>query len=227
MNYRDYIIFDFETTSKYPSTTQPVQIAAVAVHGRKLEIKEGSEFESLIKPVFDEDECKKLGIDPLSDDAVAIHGKTKALLETAPSTEAVWKNFTEYCKQFNFKGSSFTAPIPVGYNIKNFDLVIVDRLCCKNPYGFGPSGKNGGQDIFNPIHSIDMMDFMFSLFENNQEVTSLSADNLIRGYMGYEDKGQAHDAMSDVIMIAELFCRTMKMMRHTASKKNFKNVFKA
>ena len=65
MNYRDYCIFDFETTSANPNTTQPVQLAAVVVHGRKLEIKPGTEFQSLIKPVVDEEECEKLGVDQL------------------------------------------------------------------------------------------------------------------------------------------------------------------
>jgi DNA polymerase III epsilon subunit-like protein len=45
MNYRDYVVYDFETTSANPLRTQPVQIAAVVVHGRKLEIKKGSEFQ--------------------------------------------------------------------------------------------------------------------------------------------------------------------------------------
>ena len=36
MNYRDIIVFDFETGSRNPDKTQPVQIAAVAIHGRNL-----------------------------------------------------------------------------------------------------------------------------------------------------------------------------------------------
>lgn len=227
MNYRDYIIYDMETTSANPYTTQPVQIAAVVVHGRKLEIKEGSEFQSLIKPVFDKAECEKLGIDPLEAGAVAVHGKTQEILEKAPSVEAVWKNFTEYVNQYNFKSGNFTAPISVGYNIKNFDSIIVNRLCTAAPYKFGPvDKKRGEQDLFNRIHSIDMLDFMFALFENNKDVNSLSADNLVRGYFGY-DKGTGHDAMSDVIMTAELFCRTMKMLRATAMRKNFQNSMKS
>ena len=58
MNYRDYVVYDFETTSANPHKTQPVQIAAVVIHGRQLKIKPGSEFESLMKPVFDEEECE-------------------------------------------------------------------------------------------------------------------------------------------------------------------------
>ena len=32
MNYRDIIVFDFETGSVNPKKTQPTQIAAVAIH---------------------------------------------------------------------------------------------------------------------------------------------------------------------------------------------------
>ena len=222
MNYRPYCVFDLETTSATPTRTQPCQIAAVMIDGRKLEIIQGSEFQSLIKPIFDEEECKRLNLDPLEDGAVAVHGKTQEILSTAPDLKAVWSNFTDYVNSYNYKGTNWTAPISVGYNIKGFDSIIVDRICSKDPYNFGPTDKKrGGQDLFNRIHSLDMLDFTFALFENNKDVTSLSADNLVRGYFGY-DKGKGHDAMEDVIMTAELFCRVMKMIRAMASKKNFK-----
>lgn len=225
MNYRDFIVFDFETTSKYPDTTQPVQIAAVVVHGRKLEIKPNSEFQSLIKPVFDEKKCEKLKIDPLEPGAVAIHGKTEEILKKAPSLKSVWSNFTDYVNEYNFKKSSWYAPIAVGHNIRGFDLPIVHRICCQEPWGYGPKDKEGRrQSLFNPINIVDTMDMMFSCFENNKEVNSLSNDNLVRGYMGYS-KGQAHDAMSDVMMSAELFCRTQKMFRGFVAKKKFKGAF--
>ena len=223
MNYKGYIILDFETTSANPNSTQPVQLAAVAVHGRKLEIIPGSEFQSLISIVTDEEECKRLGLDPLEDGAVAVHGKTKEMLSTAPPLASVWKNFTDYVSGHNYKGTNWTAPIMVGYNIRGFDAKIIERICCKAPYGFGPMDKKRGeQDLFNRIHMLDMLDFMFSLFENDKDVNSLSADNLIRGHLGY-DKGKGHDAMEDVIMTAELFCRTQKMLRAVASKKVFKD----
>lgn len=224
MNYRDYLCYDFETSSADPYKTQPVQLAAVVIHGRKLEVKPGSEFQSLIQPVFDHSECEKLGLDPLEDGAVAVHGKTEEILKDAPSIKSVWSNFTEYVNQYNFKGTNWSAPISIGYNIRGFDSIIVDRICKSEPYKLGPVDGRGRQNLFNQIHSIDMLDFMFAMFENNKDVNSLSADNLIRGHMGYKDKGQAHDAMSDVIMVAELFCRVQKMLRYTASRKKWKGV---
>ena len=205
MNYRDYIVFDFETTSRTPSRTQPVQIAAVAIHGRKLTIHPNSEFQSLIQPVFDEEECRKLGIDPLEDGAVATHGKTEAMLKKAPSLKSVWSNFGDYVNEYNFKKTPWYAPIPVGHNIRGFDLPIVHRICCESPWNYGPKDKEGiKQTLFHPISMVDTMDLMFCMFENNKEVNSLSNDNLTRGYMGYS-KGEAHDAMDDVLMTAELF----------------------
>lgn len=226
MNYRDYICLDFETTSKYKDTTQPVQLAAVVIHGRKLEIKPGSEFSSLVKPIFDEEECKRLNLDPLTDEAVAIHGKTRAMLETAPSLESVWKNFTEYVNEHNFKKSSWSAPILIGYNIGNFDSRIIERICCEEPWKYGPSDeKFKCQGLFHPIHNIDLLDTMFLMFENDKDVNSLSADNLIRGHMGYSKAG-AHDALGDVRMCAELFCKTQKLFRSFVSKYKFKDAFK-
>ena len=35
----DIIVFDFETGSRDPQKTQPTQIAAVAIHGRKLTVQ--------------------------------------------------------------------------------------------------------------------------------------------------------------------------------------------
>lgn len=227
MNYKDYIIFDAETTSKFAETTQPVQIAAVVVHGRKLEIKQGSEFQSLIKPVFDEQECKRLNLDPLTDEAVAIHGKTRAMLEPAPSLKSVWSNFVDYVNEHNFNKTSWSAPILVGYNIKNFDSKIVHRICCEEPWGYGPKDeKFRCQGLFHPIHSLDLLDDMFKFFENDKDVNSLSMDNLVKGHMGYDDGGTAHDALSDVIATAELFCMTQRLIRKTAARIQWKGAFR-
>ena len=57
MNYRDIIVFDFETGSRNPYKTQPTQIAAVAIHGRKLTVQPGGYFNSEMRPILDDDKA--------------------------------------------------------------------------------------------------------------------------------------------------------------------------
>ena len=52
MNYRDIIVFDFETGGRNPYSCQPTQIAAVAIHARKLELQPGGTFNSEIRPII-------------------------------------------------------------------------------------------------------------------------------------------------------------------------------
>lgn len=222
MNYRDYAIFDTETTSANPLKTQPCSLACVMVHGRTLEIKPGSEFNSYINVITDQDECDRLELDKMQEGATKVHGLTEEFLSTAPSLKTVWSNFVDYTKEYNFRGTDFTAPVAVGYNIRNFDLPIVERICSKEPWNYGPkSEKFPRGNVLHPIYAIDVMDLMFTFFENSKEVNSLSADNLIRNFLGYS-KGTAHDAMSDVIMVAELFCKTMRMIRGVCKNRKFK-----
>ena len=67
MNYKDIIVFDFETGSRNPHKTQAIQIAAVAIHGRKLTIQPGGHFESLMRPVLDDDKAIETAIRTRSD----------------------------------------------------------------------------------------------------------------------------------------------------------------
>lgn len=221
MNYRKFCVYDMETSSPDPSRTQPVQLAALMIDGRRLEVIEGSEFQSLIQPSFDEEFCEEHGLDLLQPGAVKVHGKTEEMLKKAPKLKEVWGNFTEYVQSYQYKKGEWHAPISTGYNIKGFDNPITERICTKEPWGFGPSNKRGRATIFNPIHSIDMLDIMFLFFENNKDVNSLSADNLIRGYMGASSEN-AHDAMTDVRQCAELFCKMMRLIRAVAGKTKLK-----
>ena len=84
MNYKDIIVFDFETGSRNPEKTQPIQIAAVAIHGRKLTVQPDGYFESLMRPILDDEEAIKMGLDPIEDEALAVNGKTREELAKAP-----------------------------------------------------------------------------------------------------------------------------------------------
>lgn len=213
MNYSDYIIWDVETTGKDPETAQIVQIGAITVHGRKLEVKKETKFETLVKPLYGE-EAEALGLQELTDDAIRIHGKTHDMLKDAPSLESALKNFESYVNEKNFSGRAWNAPIAGGYNINGYDIPILKRDLKRLKMNY----------FFQPVYTADMLQVMFSFFENNKEVKSLSADNLIRNYMGYTT-ANAHDALADVEMTADLFCRVQKFIRSRVSKQNFKGCF--
>ena len=117
MNYRDIIVFDFETGGRNPHTCQPTQIAAVAIHARKLELQPGGTFNSEIRPIIDDDEAIKAGVDPLEEEALKITRKTRDKLAKAPLPKTVWGKFSQFCDKYNFKKTSYYAPIAAGYNI--------------------------------------------------------------------------------------------------------------
>ena len=220
MNYKDIIVFDVETGARNPHKTQPVQIAAVAIHGRKLTIQPGGYFESLIRPELDDEKAIEMGVDPIEDEALAVNGKTREELAKAPSAKTVWKKFANFVNKYNWKKTPYFAPIPAGYNIIGFDLPIVQRLCEQH----GPvDKKTGKQTLFNKIHKIDMLDTVWMWMENNPDIKSLSMDSM-RDLLGMS-KENAHDAMQDVKDTANLMIAFMKLHRRIAPKVKFEKAF--
>ena len=213
MSYRDYIVFDFETGSRNPRKTQPTQLAALALDGRNFKLK-GS-FNSEIRPVLDDEKAIEMGFDPLEDEALKITGKTREALAKAPMPKTVWKKFCNFVDQYNWKNTQFFAPIPAGFNIIGFDMIIVDRLC----KAYGPYDKDRGQQkLFNKIYKVDMMDNMFMWTEGDPTVKSISMDSL-RDRMGLS-KENAHDALQDVKDTANIMIKFMKT--HRAVYRNLK-----
>jgi DNA polymerase III epsilon subunit-like protein len=218
MANRDYIIFDFETGSRNPHRTQPTQIAAIALDGRSLTVK--GQFNSEIKPIFDEDKARAAGFDPVEDEALKITKKTREQLELAPSLKAVWTKFTKFVDQYNWKGDAFFNPIPVGFNIIGFDMHIINRLCKE----FGPWDKEREQQkLFSRVYKIDIMDSIFAWTESDPSVRSISMDSL-RERMGLSFDN-AHDALQDVKDEANIFIKLMKTHRAVYQNMNFDKAF--
>ena len=206
MAIRDYIVFDFETGSRNPRKTQPSQIAALALDGRNFKLK--GTFNSEIRPVMDDEKAIEMGFDPLEDEALRITGKNREDLAKAPLPKTVWKKFCDFVNQYNWKGTQFFAPIPAGFNIIGFDMIIVDRLC----KAYGPYDKERQQQkLFNKIYKVDMMDNMFMWTEGDPSIKSISMDSL-RDRMGLS-KEKAHDALQDVKDTANIMIKFMKTHR--------------
>lgn len=218
MANRDFIVFDFETGSRNPHKTQPTQIAAIALDGRNFSVK--GQFNSEIQPILDDEKAIQAGLDPVEDEALKITNKTREALEKAPSLKSVWDKFTKFVSQYNWKGDSFFNPIPVGFNILGFDMIIVNRLCEK----FGPWDKERQQQkLFSKVYKFDIMDNIFAWTESDPSVKSISMDSLReRMSLGFEN---AHDALQDVKDEANIFIKLMKTHRAVYQNMNFDKAF--
>ena len=216
---RDYIVFDFETGSKNPHKAQPTPLAAVAIHGRKLTPQPGGFFNSEIRPILDDEKAIEMGLDPLEEEALSITRKDRKTLAKAPQPKQVWEKFVKFVNKYNFKKTQWFAPIPVGYNIINYDMIIIQRLCEQ----FGPVDKNGNQALFHKIHKVDVLDLAYGWLESNPNVKSMSMDSM-RDFLSLETEN-AHDALQDVKDTANIFIRFWKHQRRNGSKTKFEKAF--
>lgn len=213
MSSRDIICFDFECGSRNPHKTQPTQLAALAIDGRNFKLK--GTFNSEIRPILDDEKAIEAGLDPLQEEALKITRKTREGLAKAPTPKTVWKKFVTFVEQYNWQGTSFFAPIPAGFNIISFDMVIINRLCKE----FGPyDEKRETQKLFHQIYKIDLMDNIFMWTEGDPSIKSISMDSL-RDRMGIS-KDNAHDALQDVKDTANIMIKFMKT--HRAVYRNLK-----
>lgn len=202
----DIIIFDFETGSRNPHRTQPTQLAALALDGRNLRLK--GTFNSEIRPILDDQKAIEAGLDPLEEEALKITRKNRDTLAKAPLLKTVWKKFVAFVEQHNWQGTPFFSPIPAGFNIINFDMVIIDRLCRE----FGPyDEKSNRQKLFHQIYKVDLMDNLFMWTEGDPTIKSISMDSM-RERMGIS-KENAHDALQDVKDTANILIKFMKTHR--------------
>jgi len=225
------LFYDFETGSKNKYKTQPIQIAAVVIDLRALDIVEDSLFVSTIKPELDDEKATTLGLDPIQDDALKVNGFTREELEKAPDCKLVWSNFLDYTKRFNLKGnngSKWDSVALSGFNNSNFDDYILARLCEK----YGPKlDEYGGWTCFHPFVNIDLHMLIQGWFHSIQlnDSGSMSMDAL-RDFFGI-DKTNAHRADIDVISGALLLIKFFKLQKLIVSgqfkggKIKFQNCF--
>ncbi len=173
-----------------------------------------------MRPIIDDEKAIAAGVGPLEEKALEITRKTRKGLAKAPLPKGVWKKFAQFCDKYNFKKTSYWAPIAAGYNINGYDMPIVERMCQQ----YGPlDEKKNCQKIFNPIFTIDVMQHIYCWFENNQDVKGYSMDYM-RDYFGMS-KDNAHDALQDVKDTANLMIKFLKLQRSLLKKVTFEKSF--
>lgn len=210
-----------ETGSRNPHKTQLTQISAVVLDPRSLDIVPGGIFNTEVKPIFDDAKAVELNLDPVEQEALDLTHKTRDRLEKAPTVDVVWPDFVNFVTRYKRgggKSSNWDNPIAAGFNITNFDNVIVNRMCQK----YGPfDEKYSSQKIFHPIHSIDLLHDFFRWTDNSKinDNNSLSLDS-IRKWLGMPMDG-AHDALNDVLDCAEILKRFLMKYRFFFEKTKF------
>ncbi len=209
VNLNRIIVIDFETGGRDPTTCEVLQIAAIPLNPRTLNVEQQSPFSSLVKPFnWDNVEQKALDKNKLKRDE----------LEKAPSLDIVWPKFVNYVKSFNRGGKEFFAPIAAGYNLKNFDMPIVKRLCEK----YGDMSGNR-QNVFNTRIELDVLDICFLWFESSKEPKNYQLDS-VREYLGVPLKG-AHNALVDVVDTGKIISRFLKLHRGLLKRIKFAGAF--
>ncbi len=105
MNNRWIIVFDWETDGPNPETCNPVELAAIPVNPRTLEIKKEQAFRATIRPdgIDSEEYFTKE-----RQDTIAWHAKQRGVetedivkdWKSGQNEKVVWKNFCNYCSKY-------------------------------------------------------------------------------------------------------------------------------
>ena len=209
--------FDFETDSTNPEICSPTQIACVMINPYKLEVIEGSEFFSKVRPLdIDKDDY----LDQKRLETIKFHCRNRnitqeELLEEwkkSPHLDIVWKQFENHINKYNKGGTSYGAPWPSGANIINFDLPIAERL--NNKYKVK---KMFGHEVIDLRHL-----FLFWLVWDSSQ-RSRSMDNMCK-YMGISDE-DAHNALRDVRVSAKMVIKFLQLHKTLYPRIKFRNCF--
>ena len=217
MKQNNIAFLDFETTG-LSKKCQLTQVAVVVMDGRTLEFTKNDVFSSKIWIEQDEEKCKELDIEPITQKVLDLTHNTREELLQAPKEDVVWDKMLQFLKRYE-NGGQWGRPIMAGYNIVNYDRPLFNIRAEK--YGQWDETHQTNK-VFHPREIIDLQKFMYMLVESFPTVNSMSMDNM-RNLFGFPDTGLAHDARVDVIEGAMLLQKVMRWLRKLSSKKKFED----
>jgi len=196
------VVFDFETNGLCIETLYPTEVACLALDPVKLTIVPGSKFHSLMRPedldtIDDTDEKK---------DSLKISGITKEILKDQPIIKVVITSFVNHIKKICGKKRA----VPCGYNISNFDLPLLDKLC----NDFKLAGKDGKNPCFLTGTIFDVKEDINRWFFQSDRLAFPSFDN-VRKLTGMKMDGR-HRADFDVAQEAWLVKKLLGFYKRNA-----------
>lgn len=245
INHCKFAVTDFESGG-ITQNRQPLSIGCVILDPRKLTIEDNGVFYSLIKPYEDED-CVKYGVDPVSPDALAKNGLNMEDLRNANPPKKVFEEFSSFVKYHNPKAKKWDAPIFCGWNYL-FDWELMESLCdglLKGRHTIQnklpakttikkmvdkeveviPVKEPYGfgppiETLFRPFPQIEVSQYAFSFFESSREPHLLNISS-VKEHLGFKNEGM-HNALVDCLWTAELLARFLRLQRIFASEIDFK-----
>lgn len=245
LNFCPLAVCDFETGG-IEQSRQPLSIGCVILDPRKLTIHDNGIFYSLIRP-YEDDDCEKYGVDPVSPDALAKNGLSMEELRKANPPKKVFDDFTSFIKYHNPKGKKWDAPIFSGWNYL-FDWEIMqnlsdgllrgrhtikDKLPAKTTIKkmadkeveiVGVKEPYGFgppiESLFRPFPQIEVSQYAFSFFESSREPHLLNLSS-VKEHLGFKNEGM-HNALVDCLWTAELLARFLRLQRSFSAEVDFK-----
>jgi DNA polymerase III alpha subunit (gram-positive type) len=215
MRQPNLIYWDLETTGLDLGKCQVTQIAAVAINGKTLSFTKNDIFSSFLKIETDPEKCKELDIEPLTEKIMKLTNTSMEDVTNAPTEEMVYEKLKHFVSRYATGGGKWNQPVSCGYNIRNYDTPIINRIASK----YNDVDKNGNCSLFHCSHMIDLKDLMYLVMENIPSVNSISFDNMRQIY-GMSSEG-AHTASVDCIQGALLLSRKLSWLRKLSSRKKF------
>jgi hypothetical protein len=205
-----------ESDGKDPETCQPVQLAAIMYHSRKLTPLRNGTFNLVMKPEgIDKDEYFTDSVmETIRWHAGNYECSTDEIIakwKKGCDQKFAWQQFVRFIKRFTKNDKVFHAPIPCGIYIKGFDLPITDRL----------NEKYKIPNFFWLRDAIDIIPLCFIWFENLKDSPHNFRMDTLRKFFGLPEVN-AHDALQDVRDEAEVIRRFLLLTRQFSPKVKFK-----
>jgi DNA polymerase III alpha subunit (gram-positive type) len=207
---KNFISFDFETSSANAETCQILEIGSCAIDRNSLSIKD--RFHSLVCPEVPSE---------VEEGALKVNGLKMEDLLKAPDIVTTFNLWAEWIKKYNINKNknSFGAPVPIHFNGGNFDMPIFKRYCKRFNYW---DKKWNSQTLLDPIHSIDISNHMWLWLRENPDLTNFKLTTILE-YMGIdasEIKNSAHGAVWDSEKTAEIAIKLIKRIKALQVGKN-------
>ncbi len=210
------VVYDLETTGKDAKKVFPIQFAAIPIDGVSMKIKDGDFFNQMCRPPDFEDMANYKD-NPDKTSLWQFHADHRGctipqvieLVGSAPLMATVFEQFQQYIAQFKTK---YGAPELGGFNIMNYDNVIVNRL------------MDGKKPVWSPIYYYDALQ-MCKTWLRSANKRSLSLDAM-REHFGLPKGG--HEALKDCKDTAIILTRFLSYQNQLAANhKYFEKAFKS